>query len=127
MSRGLRIAIIGAGPGGLCMGIRLKGAGFEAFEILEANITEHYDTVTLPMNMDPDDPEAAIAVGFLRSGPWEHTGMSVAAETRQRVSAPDPGAQGLAELPQQLVARGVTVGVVDPLEVVEVHHQYAER
>jgi cation diffusion facilitator CzcD-associated flavoprotein CzcO len=33
--RELRIAIIGAGPGGLCMGIRLKGAGFENFEILE--------------------------------------------------------------------------------------------
>jgi cation diffusion facilitator CzcD-associated flavoprotein CzcO len=33
--RQLRIAIIGAGPGGLCMGIRLKGAGFERFEILE--------------------------------------------------------------------------------------------
>jgi cation diffusion facilitator CzcD-associated flavoprotein CzcO len=31
----LRIAIIGAGPGGLCMAIRLKGAGFERFEILE--------------------------------------------------------------------------------------------
>jgi cation diffusion facilitator CzcD-associated flavoprotein CzcO len=30
-----RIAIIGAGPGGLCMGIRLAGAGFERFEILE--------------------------------------------------------------------------------------------
>ena len=33
--RALRIAIIGAGPGGLCMGIRLKGAGIESFEILE--------------------------------------------------------------------------------------------
>ena len=33
--RELRIAIIGAGPGGLCMGIRLKEAGFERFEILE--------------------------------------------------------------------------------------------
>jgi len=33
--RELRIAIIGAGPGGLCMGIRLAGAGFERFEILE--------------------------------------------------------------------------------------------
>jgi hypothetical protein len=31
----------------------------------------------------PDDPEAHIATGFLRAGPWEHTGMSVAAETRQ--------------------------------------------
>jgi cation diffusion facilitator CzcD-associated flavoprotein CzcO len=33
--RALRIAILGAGPGGLCMGIRLAGAGFERFEILE--------------------------------------------------------------------------------------------
>src|SRR5262249_24897992 len=29
------------------------------------------------------DAEALIGVGFLRMGPWEHTGMSVAAETRQ--------------------------------------------
>jgi mono/diheme cytochrome c family protein len=33
--------------------------------------------------LDPDDPEMAIAVGFLRMGPWEHTGMTVAALTRQ--------------------------------------------
>ncbi|MBI1355609.1 MAG: DUF1549 domain-containing protein [Acidobacteria bacterium] len=31
----------------------------------------------------PDDPEAILATGFLRMGPWEHTGMSVAAITRQ--------------------------------------------
>jgi mono/diheme cytochrome c family protein len=31
----------------------------------------------------PDNPEARIATGFLRSGPWEHTGMSVEAVTRQ--------------------------------------------
>jgi len=34
-TRDLRIAIIGAGPGGICMGIRLAQAGFEDFEILE--------------------------------------------------------------------------------------------
>ena len=33
--RALRIAIIGAGPGGLCMAIRLKQAGFEDFVLLE--------------------------------------------------------------------------------------------
>ena len=33
--RNLRIAIIGAGPGGLCMGIRLKQAGFDDFVLLE--------------------------------------------------------------------------------------------
>jgi mono/diheme cytochrome c family protein len=31
----------------------------------------------------PDDPEARIATGFLRMGPWEHTAMSVEAVTRQ--------------------------------------------
>src|SRR4029079_14104460 len=33
--------------------------------------------------LDDSDPELLIAAGFLRMGPWEHTGMSVAAETRQ--------------------------------------------
>jgi len=31
----------------------------------------------------PGDPEARIATGFLRAGPWEHTAMSVEAVTRQ--------------------------------------------
>ena len=33
--------------------------------------------------IDPDDPAKLVAAGFLRMGPWEHTAMSVAAETRQ--------------------------------------------
>ena len=33
--------------------------------------------------MDPTDPEMLVAVGYLRMGPWEHTAMSVAAESRQ--------------------------------------------
>ena len=33
--RALRIAIIGAGPGGLCMGVTLKRAGFHDFVLLE--------------------------------------------------------------------------------------------
>lgn len=33
--------------------------------------------------LDPEDPENLVASGFLRMGPWEHTGMSVEAETRQ--------------------------------------------
>lgn len=33
--RPIRVAIVGAGPGGLCAGIRLKQAGFEDFVILE--------------------------------------------------------------------------------------------
>lgn len=33
--------------------------------------------------LDPQDGNKLIATGFLRMGPWEHTGMAVAAETRQ--------------------------------------------
>lgn len=33
--------------------------------------------------IDASDPEKLIATGFLRMGPWEHTGMSVFKETRQ--------------------------------------------
>lgn len=33
--------------------------------------------------IDPENPENLIATGFLRMGPWEHTGMAVEAETRQ--------------------------------------------
>ena len=33
--RGVRVAIIGAGPGGICMGIKLREAGFDDFVILE--------------------------------------------------------------------------------------------
>ncbi len=33
--------------------------------------------------IDARDSEKLVATGFLRMGPWEHTGMSVAAETRQ--------------------------------------------
>ena len=33
--------------------------------------------------IDPGNPEAMIATGFLRAGPWEHTAMSVEAVTRQ--------------------------------------------
>jgi hypothetical protein len=34
--------------------------------------------------LDPRDPELLIAAGFLRMGPWEHTAMTVAAQTRQQ-------------------------------------------
>ncbi|HIG28935.1 MAG TPA: DUF1549 domain-containing protein [Verrucomicrobiales bacterium] len=34
--------------------------------------------------MAPDNPEMLVAVGFLRMGPWELTGMEVAAIARQR-------------------------------------------
>src|SRR4029079_15908948 len=34
--------------------------------------------------LDDSNPELLIAAGYLRMGPWEHTGMTVAAITRQQ-------------------------------------------
>jgi len=51
---------------------------------------------------DPDDPELLIAVGFLRMGPWEHTGMSVAAVTRQQYLDDVTNAVGVTFLAQGL-------------------------
>ena len=34
--------------------------------------------------LEPENPEMLIAAGYLRLGPWEHTGMTVAAITRQQ-------------------------------------------
>ena len=33
--------------------------------------------------LDPSDPDCLLATGFLRMGPWEHTGMAVESVTRQ--------------------------------------------
>lgn len=52
--------------------------------------------------LDPQDPEKRIAVGFLRMGPWEHTGMSVAAVTRQLFLDDVTNAVGVTFLGQQL-------------------------
>src|SRR3954463_3863148 len=34
----MRMVIVGAGPGGLCMGVKLKEAGFDDFVILERDV-----------------------------------------------------------------------------------------
>ncbi|CAN5896042.1 PSD1 and planctomycete cytochrome C domain-containing protein [soil metagenome] len=60
---------------------------YRDYVIRSFNTDKPYDRFLLEQlagdEIDPEDPELAVAVGFLRMGPWEHTGMSVAAETRQ--------------------------------------------
>jgi len=52
---------------------------FDRF-VLEQLAGDELDAV----ESDERDPELLIAAGFLRAGPWEHTGMTVAAVTRQQ-------------------------------------------
>ncbi len=60
---------------------------YRDYVVRSFNADKPYDRFVLEQiagdELDIDDPELQIAVGFLRMGPWEHTGMSVAAETRQ--------------------------------------------
>jgi hypothetical protein len=60
---------------------------YRDYVIRSFNHDKPYDRFVLEQiagdELFPEDPEAILATGFLRSGPWEHTGMSVAAVTRQ--------------------------------------------
>jgi hypothetical protein len=60
---------------------------YRDYVIRSFNLNKPYDQFAREQlagdEIDADDPEKLVATGFLRMGPWEHTGMSVAAETRQ--------------------------------------------
>lgn len=60
---------------------------YRDYVIRAFNQDKPYDRFTLEQvagdEIFPGDPEALIATGFLRAGPWEHTAMSVEAVTRQ--------------------------------------------
>jgi hypothetical protein len=60
---------------------------YRDYVVRSFNADKPYDRFILEQiagdELDPLDPEMLIAVGFLRMGPWEQTGMSVAALTRQ--------------------------------------------
>ncbi|MCA9081220.1 MAG: PSD1 domain-containing protein [Planctomycetaceae bacterium] len=61
---------------------------YRDYVIRSFNEDKPFDQFTLEQiagdELDPDDPEMRIAVGFLRMGPWELTGMEVARIARQR-------------------------------------------
>ena len=60
---------------------------YRDYVIRSFNADKPYDRFVLEQiagdELDPKNPEALIATGFLRMGPWEQTAMSVAAITRQ--------------------------------------------
>ena len=61
---------------------------YRDYVVRSLNADKPYDQFILEQlagdQWKPDDPEMLIAVGFLRMGPWELTGMEVAAVARQR-------------------------------------------
>jgi hypothetical protein len=61
---------------------------YRDYVVRSLNADKPYDRFVLEQvagdELDPSDPEMLVAAGFLRMGPWEHTGMSVAAVTRQQ-------------------------------------------
>jgi mono/diheme cytochrome c family protein len=61
---------------------------YRDYVIRSFNADKSYDRFLLEQlagdELDESDPELLIAAGFLRLGPWEHTGMTVAAVTRQQ-------------------------------------------
>ncbi len=67
--------------------IRPNAWRYRDYVIRAFNDDKPYDQFVMEQiagdEIDPNDPEMLIATGFLRMGPWEHTGMSVATETRQ--------------------------------------------
>jgi mono/diheme cytochrome c family protein len=60
---------------------------YRDYVIRSFNADKPYDRFVVEQlagdELDPRDPELRVAAGFLRMGPWEHTGMAVAAVTRQ--------------------------------------------
>jgi hypothetical protein len=60
---------------------------YRDYVIRAFNADKPYDRFILEQTagdeLFPADPDAIIATGFLRAGPWEHTSMAVAAVTRQ--------------------------------------------
>lgn len=67
--------------------IRPNAWRYRDYVIRSFNQDKPYDQFILEQmagdEIDSENPEMLIAAGFLRMGPWEHTGMSIAAETRQ--------------------------------------------
>jgi hypothetical protein len=61
---------------------------YRDYVIRSFNADKPFDQFTIEQiagdELDPNDPEMKIAVGFLRMGPWELTGMEVAKVARQR-------------------------------------------
>ncbi|MEO2046836.1 MAG: PSD1 and planctomycete cytochrome C domain-containing protein [Pirellulales bacterium] len=72
-----------------------------------------------------DNPEHLIATGFLRMGPWEHTGMSVAAVTRQQYLDDITNIVGVTYLGQELRCAKCHDHKFDPIPTLDYYRMQA--
>ena len=75
--------------------------------------------------MDPVNPENLLAVGFLRMGPWELTGMEVAAVARQKFLDDAVNSVGQAFLGQILACAKCHDHKFDPIPTRDYYRLYA--
>ena len=75
----LRVAIIGAGPGGLCMGIRLREAGFE--DTVNASCPNVEILARQPGNWNKDDSQLAASEMITAVGAENIGGVYAADDT----------------------------------------------
>ncbi len=75
--------------------------------------------------IDPTNPENLVAVGFLRMGPWELTGMEVAAIARQRFLDDAVNSVGQAFLGQILACTKCHDHKFDPIPTRDYYSLYA--
>jgi hypothetical protein len=79
---------------------------YRDYVVRSFNSDKPYDRFVLEQiagdELDPNDGEAMLATGYLRMGPWEHTGMSVAAVTRQQFLDDVTNSMGVTFLAQGL-------------------------
>ncbi len=61
------------------------------------------------------------------AGIGQHDGELLAAQPPGDIQFPQATAQHIGQDPQHAVADGVSMGIIDQLEAVEVHHQQADR
>lgn len=98
---------------------RVSAWRYRDYVIRSFNEDKPYDQMALEQiagdELDPSNPEYRIATGFLRMGPWEHTGMSVKEVTRQQFLDDVTNSVGVTFLGQELACAKCHDHKFDPI------------
>jgi hypothetical protein len=102
---------------------------YRDYVIRSFNSDKPYDRFAIEQlagdELNERDPELLVAAGFLRTGPWEHTGMTVAAVTRQQYLDDVTHNVGVAFLGQGLRCARCHDHKFDPVPTKDYYHVQA--